>query len=90
VFNVKICKDFDYICEVMIDDKEMYERASNDYTDLDKIKDSFGSVRWLECIRDGERIGLSAIRAESEMVLNIHIHIQKQFRGKGTLEMGKT
>lgn len=89
MFSVNICKDFDYICKVMIEDKEMYERASNDFTDLDTIKESFGSVRWLECSRNGERIGLSAIRAESDVVLNIHIHIQKQFRGKGTVEMGR-
>lgn len=89
IHKVQICSDFEYIRSVMIEDKEMYERASSDCMDPLRVQESLGSLRWLECIRDGERIGLSTIKKESSTVLKIHIHIQKQFRGKGTIEMGK-
>ena len=72
----------------MIDDDEMYERSSDDFTPKD-IHKSLHSALWLQCEKDGEKMGLSAVKVASNSVLNIHIHIQKKFRGAGTIETGK-
>lgn len=87
--NIEICKDVEYIRSVLLEDQEMYERSSDDYTDPVAIQKAFGSVLWLTCIKNDQRIGLAAIKIASSCVLNVHIHIQKQFRGNGTIELGK-
>ena len=89
MIELSICKDLDYIKSVMIDDKEMYSRSSDDFTPKN-IHEGFHSALWLQCKKDNQKIGLSAIKVASSSVLNIHIHIQKQFRGAGTIEVGKT
>lgn len=86
---IKICKDVEYIRSVLIGDGEMYDRSSDDYTDPEAVALAFGGAMWLECWKDHERVGVSAIKIASNSVINIHIHIQKQFRGRGTVELGR-
>lgn len=89
MIDIKICDDVDYIRSVIIEDPEMYGRSVDDHTNPDSISMALGNIRWLECNRDGERVGLSAVKVASNSVLNLHIHIPKQHRGIGTLEIGR-
>lgn len=86
---VKRCTDFDYVKSVMIDDDEMFDRSKDDYmSKLDAAK-GLSKLIWLECEKDGKRVGLSAVNVASNSVLNIHIHIPKVHRGIGTLKIGR-
>ncbi len=86
---VKLCKDFDYVKSVMVDDDEMFDRVSDDYTNKMDAIQGLSKLIWLECVKDGDRVGLSAVLTASSSVLNIHIHIPKKNRGTGTLKVGR-
>lgn len=86
---VRLCKDFDYVKSIMVDDDEMFDRASDDYTNKMDAIQGLSRLIWLECERDGKRVGLSAVSTASSSVLNIHIHMPKKNRGMGTLKVGR-
>lgn len=87
MIEIKVCRDFDYVKEVIIDDPEMFDRCSDDYM-KDDLNVMDGRL-WLECLKDHKRMGLGCVLFESNSVLSVHIHIPKHNRGRGTKEIGK-
>jgi hypothetical protein len=83
---IEICDSEREIRSILIDDSEMFERSRNDFTDLN-VNLLNGGV-WLKYIEDGEIKALCFFKAESAFCLDIHIHIPKNHRGKGTIKKG--
>lgn len=88
MIEIEVCHDTQYLIDVLLNDGEMYARSADDFTP-DDIAKSFSSAVWLTGFRSLERVGLVSVRPVSSSVLNIHIHVPKQHRGKGTLEFGR-
>lgn len=86
---VKICNDFGYIHDVIVNDPEMFERSSDDYTEKIYWDSMPPGCSWLECVKDGDRIGLAYARFDSNSAINVHIHIPKIHRGRGTKAVGQ-
>ena len=82
---IKQTKDYEMIKSMIIDDTEMFDRISDDYTDLSKI-DISQSI-WLGYFKDGICQGLLSAHEENAIVLNIHIHIPIKYRGKHSVEI---
>jgi hypothetical protein len=80
--------DIDYIKSVLVDDDEMWERSSDDYSirndDFIKNRD----VMWLIAMKGDISLGVLSINAASNVVLNIHIHIPKQHRSLNSNAIG--
>lgn len=86
--SVHICEDIDYIRSIMFE-AEMWERSSDDYSvKSDKLLTEKAGV-WLKCYHEGRPMGLATVRPASNSVVNVHIHIPKCNRGKGTRDVGK-
>lgn len=85
---IKTTKDFEMIKGIVLE-PEMYERASDDYTDPDKFNPAL--QEWIGCFTDGESpecVGLLSVTEETASVLNIHMHIPKKYRGKNSFLIG--
>ena len=89
MIEIHLCEDLDYLQAVLIDDPEMFERSSDDYTKVDCLACMPKEGKWLECRRDGDRVGLCYVKFDTNSALKAHIHIPKQHRGKGTQEIGR-
>jgi hypothetical protein len=88
LIEISACIDMDYVKEVMIDDKEMFERSRDDFTP-DNVSDFLDTSFWCEIRVGGARIGLFTLKQAHNSVLDIHIHITKSNRGQGTLDVGR-
>lgn len=85
---IEICTDLEYIKSVMFED-EMWARSSDDYMTRDErlLIDKPGA--WLKCYHDGVAVGLATVRPDCSTVINMHIHIVKQHRGRNTKAIGQ-
>lgn len=83
---IKQTKDYEMIKKMLIEDKELFERISDDYTDISKYDPS--KSEWLGWFDGDECKALLSIHEENAVVLNIHIHIPAKNRGKDSFAMG--
>ena len=86
---IEVCSSEAELRSVIIDDEEMYERAGCDGGSRETILLNQGL--WLKWVDEGDSTikALCVFKVESIYVLEVHIHIPKQFRGKGTLDKGR-
>lgn len=85
---IEECKDFSYIKDTLIDDDEMWERCSHD-----NLKRGAGLIvdmacTWLVYKECGENKALCSIIDGGSAVLEIHIYIIKENRGRNTKKYG--
>lgn len=85
---IRQTKDYEMIKKMLIVDKELYERISDDYTDIEKYDPSKSD--WLGWFDGDECKALLSIHEENAVVLNVHIHIPAKHRGKGSFMMGNS
>ena len=83
---IEICYSEQEIRSILIDDEELLNRSMNDCTDTNARL--LHSGVWLKWVEDDEIQALCFFREESPYALDIHIHIPKQHRGKGTIKKG--
>jgi RimJ/RimL family protein N-acetyltransferase len=75
---IKKITDYKLIKKILFDDKELYDRISDDYTDLTKWKPE--SQIWYGRFLFDECVGLISCSEENSIVINIHINIPKKYR----------
>ena len=87
---IEICQDEAEIRSVVINDLEMFERVGCDGASSDNIRLIDKGI-WLKWVDEGCNTikALCLVKTESIYVIDIHIHIPQQFRGKGTLDKGR-
>jgi hypothetical protein len=83
---IKITKDYKMIKDILLNDKEMFDRISDDYTNPENFNPS--KVNWIGFFENNKCLGLLMVHEESSIVLNIHMHIPKKYRGKRSFEIG--
>lgn len=84
--SIKITKDYKMIKKMLLEDKELYERISDDFTNVDKLR--LGESEWFGFFENGDCLGLLSVHEETAVVMNIHIHIPKKNRGPRSFEIG--
>ena len=84
---IKVCDNEEEIRSIVIDDQEMFERVSFD--GIDKDNKLINKGIWLKWLSGNTIEALCFIKTESAFIIDIHIHVPKQFRGKGTLNKGR-
>jgi len=85
--SVYRCKDLDYIKSVLFDD-EMWDRSSDDHiVKTDSLIANLGCI-WLKCYHYEKPMGIASIALENSSVVNVHIHIPKENRGRHTKGIG--
>lgn len=87
--QAKTDEDLDYVKSVIIDDDEMWERSSDDFISRDGAFIYESSCIWLNCSCDGKNVGVGVVNPAGASVVNVHIHIPKEHRGKNTKAIGK-
>ena len=80
--------DFNYV-ESVFDDPEMWERSKDDYTKKEDFTATSKNVMWIIMEVEGKKSGLVSVNAESNTVLNIHVHIPIDGRGRNTKKLGE-
>ncbi len=86
---IMVCNDEQEVRDIVINDPEMFERAKCDgFNPNRRLIDSGVWLKWVDN-ENGETKALCVFRADSIYIIDIHIHVPKQFRGKGTLSMGR-
>lgn len=83
---VKKTTDYAMIEKMLKGDKELFERMSDDYTKCIKYDPSDSD--WLGWYDGDECQALMSVHPETSIVLIVHIHIPKKFRGKDSYKMG--
>jgi RimJ/RimL family protein N-acetyltransferase len=86
IILIKITKDYEMIRKMLFDDKELYERISNDFTTPERWHPE--KSEWVGWFEDGECLALLSAHEESAVCFIIHIHIPAKNRGKKSFEMG--
>lgn len=86
---IEVCENEEEIRSIIIDDPEMFERAGSDASSSEERLVDKGI--WLKWVNEGCSTikALCFLRAESSYAIEIHIHIPKQYRGKGSLDKGR-
>lgn len=84
--SIQQTKDYEMIKDMFLNDTELYERISDDFTDPEKfVPENSLYLGWFE---DNICKAVLMIHPENAIVLNIHMHIPKKYRGKNSLKMG--
>ncbi|GEM_PF-3666357 len=84
---IKQTKNFKLIKKILFD-PEMFARVSDDYTNTDNFNPE--KSEWFGCFENDQCKGLLSVHEENAVVLNIHMHIPRQFRGNDSLKIGKS
>ena len=85
---IKVCDNEQELRSVVMDDPEMFNRLSFDGIKIDiTLLDRGLWIKWTEV--DSEEIkALLLIESQTAYAIEVHIHIPKKFRGKGTIDKG--
>ena len=86
---IEVCHSEEEIRRIIIEDPEMLNRSKCDGFNPDvKLLDKGIWLKWVDH-EGGEAKALCAFKADSAYIVDIHIHIPKEFRGAGTLDKGR-
>jgi RimJ/RimL family protein N-acetyltransferase len=83
---IKEITDYDFLKKFLWDDRELFDRISDDYTDISAWNPIV--MRWFGYFDGDECRGILSVHPESSVVFIIHIHIPKKHRGKDSIKIG--
>lgn len=83
---IKITTDYDMIKAMLWDDQELYNRISDDFTSIDRWNPKLSM--WLGWFEDDVCKGLLSVTEQNAIVLEIHLHVPKKYRGKDSFKIG--
>lgn len=83
---IKQTKNYEMIRDMLFNDKELYDRISDDYTDAENWQPD--KSIWIGYYENDECLALLSASDENAIVLNIHLHIPEKNRGKDSFKIG--
>jgi len=85
---IKQTQNYEMIKTMLLDDKELFNRISDDYTNT-ALWDPKKSI-WVGYFDNEDCMALLSVHEENSIVLNMHMHIPKKNRGKKSFKIGNS